>query len=96
MEALYALYSRSHFSDDEIVAIVYPMYTSEMIDLLGKLFAWSAIDSRDIDDEKYLFAKKLSEVGPDENMSHSANSCVDGIESRHLYRNEIYISTAAM
>lgn len=38
------------------------MYTSEMVNLLRKLFEWSVVDPRDIDDEKYLFAKRFSEV----------------------------------
>lgn len=38
------------------------MYTSEMVNLLRKLFEWSVVDPRDIEDEKYLFAKKFSEV----------------------------------
>lgn len=62
MEALHALYSRIHFSDEEFLALVCPMYTSQMVDLLRKLFEYSVVDPRDIDDEKYLFAKKFSEV----------------------------------
>ena len=63
VEALHALYSRMHFDDDEFLSLVCPMYTSQMVELLRKLFEWSVVDPHDIDDEKYLFAKKFSEVG---------------------------------
>ncbi|KAG0647223.1 hypothetical protein D0Z07_7030 [Hyphodiscus hymeniophilus] len=62
VEALHALYCRLHFSDEEFLSIVCPMYTSQTVDLLRKLFEWSVVDPRDIDDEKYLFAKKFSEM----------------------------------
>jgi exportin-5 len=62
VEALHALYSRMHFTDEEFLSLVCPMYTSQMVDLLRKLFEWSVVDPRDMDDEKYLFAKKFSEV----------------------------------
>jgi exportin-5 len=62
VEALHALYSRMHFDDEEFLSLVCPMYTSQMVDLLRKLFEWSVVDPHDIDDEKYLFAKKFSEV----------------------------------
>ncbi|KAH9222210.1 armadillo-type protein [Leptodontidium sp. 2 PMI_412] len=62
VEALHALYSRLHFSDEEFLSLVCPMYTSQMVDLLRKLFEYSVVDPRDIDDEKYLFAKKFSEM----------------------------------
>jgi exportin-5 len=52
-----------HFDDEEFLSLVCPMFTSEMVGLLRKLFEWSMVDQRDIDDEKYLFAKKFSEVG---------------------------------
>ncbi|PMD42621.1 ARM repeat-containing protein [Hyaloscypha variabilis F] len=62
VEALHALYNRMHFDDDEFLSLVCPMYTSQMVDLLRKLFEWSVVDPRDIDDEKYLFAKKFCEM----------------------------------
>jgi exportin-5 len=62
VEALHALYSRMQFSDEEFVLLVCPMYSSQMVDLLRKLFEWSVVHPQDIDDEKYLFAKKFSEV----------------------------------
>lgn len=62
VEALYALYNRIQFSDEEFVQLVCPMFTRDMVNLLRGLFEWSVVDPRDIDDEKYLFAKKLSEV----------------------------------
>ncbi|CZT49951.1 related to MSN5 protein (multicopy supressor) [Rhynchosporium secalis] len=62
VEALHALYSRIHFSDEEFLSLVCPMYTGQIVDLLRKLFEYSAVDPRDIDDEKYLFAKKFSEM----------------------------------
>ncbi|RFU29118.1 hypothetical protein B7463_g7211, partial [Scytalidium lignicola] len=65
VQALHALYSRVHFSDEEFLALVCPMYTSQVVTLLQKLFEWSTVDPREIDDEKYLFAKKFSEM-----MSH--------------------------
>jgi exportin-5 len=52
-----------HFDDDEFLSLVCPMYTSQMVELLRKLFEWSVVDPHGIDDEKYLFAKKFSEVG---------------------------------
>lgn len=50
------------FTDEEFLALVCPMYESQMVDLLRKLYEWSVVDPRNVDDEKYLFAKKFSEV----------------------------------
>lgn len=62
VEALHSLYSRTHFSEEEFHALVCPMYTGQIVDLIRKLFEWSVVNPQDIDDEKYLFSKKFSEV----------------------------------
>jgi exportin-5 len=63
LEALHALYSRSHFADDEFLQLVVPLYDAEYVTLFRRLFAWSTVQADDIDDDKYLFAKKFAEVG---------------------------------
>lgn len=63
LEALHALYARTSFVDDDFVKLVVPMYDPKFIDLARKLFEWSsAVDPEDIDDDKYQFAKKFSEM----------------------------------
>jgi exportin-5 len=66
-----------HFDDDEFLSLVCPMYTSQMVDLLRKLFEWSVVDPHDIDDEKYLFAKKFSEVTC---LKRSSFTCSDSVQ----------------
>ncbi|CAK7207345.1 karyopherin [Sporothrix eucalyptigena] len=62
LEALHALYSRNHFTEEEFIALVIPMYDSKYVDLYHRLFEWSKVDVEDIDDDKYQFAKKFSEM----------------------------------
>lgn len=38
------------------------MYTHETVNLLQRLYEWSCVDATDIDEERYLLSKKLSEV----------------------------------
>ncbi len=62
MDALYALYNRSKFSEEEFRELVLPMYGQEILGLLRRLFEWSIVDAANIEDEKYLLSKKFSEV----------------------------------
>ncbi|KAH0441877.1 hypothetical protein CcaCcLH18_01737 [Colletotrichum camelliae] len=55
LEALHALYSRSNFTEQEFKDLVAPMYDASSVDLLKRLFEWSAIDVDDIDEDKYQF-----------------------------------------
>lgn len=56
------LYSRSHLTDSEFVDLVLPMYDNKLVDLYRRLYEWSTVDPEDIDDDKYQFAKKFSEL----------------------------------
>ncbi|KAI3545986.1 hypothetical protein CABS01_05185 [Colletotrichum abscissum] len=62
LEALHALYSRSNFSEQEFKDLVAPMYDASQVDLMKRLFEWSAVDVEDIDEDKYQFGKKFSEM----------------------------------
>ena len=62
VEALYAIYNRPHFSDDDIRNLVLPMYDRSTVEVLKRLYAFSIVDANDIDPDKYLLSKKFSEV----------------------------------
>jgi len=62
LEALHALYCRTNFNDGEFRDLVAPMYQTETVDLCRRLAEWSTVDAQDIDDERYQFGKKFSEM----------------------------------
>ncbi|KAK0724766.1 armadillo-type protein [Lasiosphaeris hirsuta] len=62
LEALHSLYSRSTLTNDEFIDLVVPMYQPDLVHLCKQLFEWSTVDAQDIDDDKYQFAKRFSEM----------------------------------
>lgn len=59
---MHALYSRNSLGKTEFLDLVVPLYSTQYIDLFRQLYEWSTSDAEDIDDDKYQFSKKLSEV----------------------------------
>ncbi|KAI5854087.1 ARM repeat-containing protein [Durotheca rogersii] len=62
LEAMHSLYSRTTFIDHEFLDLVVPLYDTKCVDLFRRLYEWSVVDPEDIDDDKYQFSKKLSEL----------------------------------
>ncbi|KAK8053393.1 Protein MSN5 [Apiospora saccharicola] len=62
LDAMHSLYSRTSFVDQEFLDLVVPLYDRKYAELFRQLFEWSQVDAEDIDDDKYQFGKKLSEL----------------------------------
>ena len=62
VDVFYSFYNRPRFSEEDFNELVCPMYRHETINLLSRIYEWAWIDADDIDSEKYLLAKKFSEV----------------------------------
>ncbi|KAL7270468.1 karyopherin [Rhizina undulata] len=61
-ECLHTLFSRVFFEDDDFEHIICPMYHAQTVQLLKNIFESIRVDPNDIDEEKYLFVKKFSEM----------------------------------
>jgi exportin-5 len=61
-ECLHTLFLKPFFEDDDFQSLVCPMYYSQTVELLKNIFTWIRVDPNDIDEERYLFLKKFSEV----------------------------------
>lgn len=59
---MHALYSRPHFQGEEFVNLVVPLYGPDFINLGQRLVEWTRVNAQDIDDDKYQFSKKFSEL----------------------------------
>ncbi|WEW59920.1 karyopherin [Emydomyces testavorans] len=62
VEALHALYGRTHYDIQEFESLLHIVYETDRLVLLRKLFEWSIVDANNIIDSKYTTSKKLSEL----------------------------------
>lgn len=67
------------------------MYDKPCVERFSQLFAWSTVDADDIDDDKYLFAKKFSEVSGPITLCFAllVLTCADNITSGQLPGSEV-------
>ncbi|KAL8711046.1 MAG: hypothetical protein Q9220_004427 [cf. Caloplaca sp. 1 TL-2023] len=62
VDVLHTLYTRQRIVDEDFQEIVGAMLRDDTIELLRRLYEWSCVDATDIDEEKYLLSKKISEL----------------------------------
>ncbi|KAK4696105.1 exportin-5, partial [Lecanoromycetidae sp. Uapishka_2] len=62
VDALYSLYNRPRFSEDDFRDLVGPMFQDDTLNLLKQLYQWLNVDPSNIDEAKYLLLKKFSEM----------------------------------
>ncbi|EAS28945.3 exportin-5 [Coccidioides immitis RS] len=62
VEALHALYGRTHYDIQEFEPLLLIIYDTDRLELLRKLYEWSIVDAENIIDSKYTTSKKLSEL----------------------------------
>jgi exportin-5 len=62
MEAMCAIFSRSNVETGDMEKLLVPMFSEQSISLMHDAYGWAKTENPDDDEEKYSFAKKLSEV----------------------------------
>ncbi|KAF1811184.1 ARM repeat-containing protein [Eremomyces bilateralis CBS 781.70] len=63
VEALQAIFARSHIESDEFAEeIIGPMLTGPRADLLRKVYVWTTEQMSDLDEQKYALCKKITEL----------------------------------
>jgi exportin-5 len=61
-ECLHTLFTKPFFEDDDFQSLVCPMYHSQTVELLKNIFNWIQVDPSDINEDRYMFLKRFSEV----------------------------------
>ncbi|KAI5814832.1 armadillo-type protein [Pyronema omphalodes] len=61
-ECLHMLFSKPFFEDEDFTNLVFPMYHAQTVELLKNIFNWVPVDPNDINEERYMFLKRFSEM----------------------------------